>query len=83
MTVRVYSDNARMTSERDKNKVHYEPRANSMADVDTMRFQSTHAWLNGFYLFYTFFFHFPRVMTSQVSLVSLYLNLSNGKIEPH
>ena len=61
--MRVYSDNAQ-TSKRGKNKeVSYEPQASSVADFLTtfwrplwscMRYQSTHAPLNGIYFIHCF-----------------------------
>ena len=58
LAVRVYSDNARMTSKRGKNKevvwMMFLPRF----DV-SVRYQSTHARPNGIYWFYTLFQYRP------------------------
>lgn len=58
--MRVYFENAQMTSQRDTNKeVPYEPQVISVTDVDVLHAlltnQSTHAQINRIYLFYAFF----------------------------
>ena len=67
LAVRVYSDDAQMTSKHGKNKeVGYEPQASSVTVccsyhvlTSSVRYQSTHAPLNGIYLFYTLFGYGP------------------------